>query len=52
MTADERARMEYVCKRIAFEKDPVTFDQLVNELEELLEVKRQRMDPENQINAN
>jgi len=23
MTADERARMEYVCKRIAFEKDPV-----------------------------
>ena len=46
MTPEERERMEYLCGRIAVEKDPVTFDKLVQELNELLEAKHQRIHPE------
>jgi hypothetical protein len=37
MTREEQDRMNELCKRIAFEKDPKAFDQLVRELDELLE---------------
>ena len=46
MTSKERERMEYLCGRIAVEKDPEVFDKLVEELNELLEVKHQRIHPE------
>ena len=46
MTPDEQERMEYLCKRIVTEKDPVVFDELVKELNDLLEVKHGRIHPE------
>jgi len=45
MTSEEQERMNALCKRIAVEKDPTVFDQLVKELEQLLEVKRVRITP-------
>jgi hypothetical protein len=39
MTPEEREQMESLCKRIEVEKDPVTFDRLVKELNDLLEAK-------------
>jgi hypothetical protein len=46
MTPEEQERMEYLCQRIAVEKDPQIFDQLVRELNDLLEVKHGRIHPE------
>lgn len=46
MTPEERQRMDSLCKRIAVEKDPGTFDQLVKELNDLLEQKHERIHPE------
>jgi hypothetical protein len=45
MTRNEQDRMNELCKRIAVEKDPKVFDQLVKELDNLLEVKRVRINP-------
>ncbi len=42
MTAEEREYLEDLCNRITNEKDPVTFDELVLALNELLE-KTQRV---------
>ena len=46
MTPDERERMAILCQRIATEKDPESFDNLVQELNDLLEIKRKRIRPE------
>jgi hypothetical protein len=46
MTPEERRRMDWLCLRIQEEKDPKTFDQLVHELNELLEIKHERIHPE------
>jgi hypothetical protein len=46
MTPDERERMNWLCLRIQDEKDPKTFDALVRELNELLEIKHERIHPE------
>jgi hypothetical protein len=46
MTSEERERMEWLCKRIAEEKDPATFDSLVKQLDDLLAVKSRRIHPE------
>lgn len=46
ITPDERERMNELCKRIMDEKDPVVFDQLCAELNELLKTKHQRIHPE------
>jgi hypothetical protein len=46
MTPDERERMAILCQRIATEKNPETFDNLVQELNDLLEIKRNRIRPE------
>lgn len=43
MTPDERERMEYLCGQIAVEKDPKLFDQLIQELNDLLAVKQGRI---------
>ena len=48
MTSAERERMEYLCGRIAVEKAPEEFDKLVRELNDLLELKHQRIHPEHQ----
>ncbi len=45
MTPDERERMNWLCLRIQDEKDPETFDALVQELNDLLEVKQERIKP-------
>jgi len=37
MTPEERERLEDLCRRVAEEKDPLTFEKLVLELNELLE---------------
>jgi hypothetical protein len=46
MKPEERERMNWLCIRIQEEKDPKTFDQLVRELNDLLEVKHERIHPE------
>ena len=46
MTPEERNKMEELCKQIAVEKDPAKFDRLVFELNELLEIKHQRIHTE------
>jgi len=51
MTSEERAKMEELCKQIAVEKDPEKFDRFVQELNDLLEVKHQRIHPEHKTRA-
>jgi hypothetical protein len=46
MTPEEREKMNELCKQIQIEKNPQVFDQLVQELNELLEVKHERIHPE------
>jgi protein-tyrosine phosphatase len=43
MTAEERERMNWLCSRIADEKNPSVFHELLRELNELMEKKRQRI---------
>ena len=50
MTPEERKRMNWLCLRIQEEKDPKTFDQLVHELNELVEIKHERIHPEHKTN--
>ena len=49
MTPEEREKMHMLCQRIATEKDPATFDKLVKELNDLLEVKHERIHPEHKV---
>jgi len=51
MTPEEQERMEHLCRRIAVEKDPQIFDQLVRELNDLLEIKHGRMHPEHKAKS-
>jgi hypothetical protein len=46
MTDEERDLMNTLCAKIAIEKDPTIFDQLVHELNELLEKKEHRLKPD------
>lgn len=46
MTAEERERMNWLCLRIQDEKDPKMFDDLVQELYDLLAIKHERIHPE------
>ena len=46
MTPEEREKMNDLCQRIQTEKDPETFDRLVQELNDLLELKHERIHPE------
>jgi hypothetical protein len=46
MTPEERDRMGYLCKQIEVETDPETFDRIVNELNDLLELEHDRVHPE------
>jgi hypothetical protein len=46
MTPEEREKMNEICKRIQTEKNPEIFDQLVRELNDLLEIKHERIHPE------
>jgi hypothetical protein len=46
MTREERDRMNFLCRQIQDEQDPAKFDELVLELNELLEVKHERIHPE------
>ncbi|MFZ1010364.1 MAG: hypothetical protein WAN65_26230 [Candidatus Sulfotelmatobacter sp.] len=46
MTPDERERMAILCQRIATEQNPESFDKLVQELNDLLELKRKRIRPQ------
>jgi hypothetical protein len=48
MALDEQERMQYLCERIAIEKDPKLFAELVIELNDLLELKHGRIYPEQQ----
>jgi hypothetical protein len=53
MTPEEADRMQILCKQIITEKNPAVFDKLVLELNELLELKHQRIHPghSNEIGA-
>jgi hypothetical protein len=44
MTPDERERMQLLCEQIAKEEDPEEFTKLVQELNDLLEHKVQRLE--------
>lgn len=44
MTPDEQARMKLLCERIAKEQDQKQFVKLVQELNDLLDRKTQRLD--------
>ena len=46
MTPEEREKMNEICKRIQTERNPEIFDQLVRELNDLLEIKHERIHPE------
>ena len=46
MTPDEREKMNELCKQIQTEKNPIVFDQLVRELNDLIEIKHERIHPE------
>jgi hypothetical protein len=46
MTPEERKLMTELCARIQEEKDPATFDDLVRQLNDLIEVKHERIHPE------
>lgn len=46
MTPDEREKMNELCIRIQTEKNPELFDQLVRELNDLIEIKHERIHPE------
>ena len=48
VTPEERERMNRICEKIQDEKDPNTFDHLVQELLDLLENKHQRIHPGHQ----
>jgi hypothetical protein len=50
MTPDERERMATLCERIATEQDPKKFDELIKDLNDLLELKHQRIHPEHKTN--
>jgi len=43
MTPEERQLVNKLCKRIADEKDPRIFRQLVQELDELMALKEKRL---------
>jgi hypothetical protein len=43
MTPETRERMNSVCRRIQEEQDPVTFCKLINELNDLLAEKGDRL---------
>lgn len=47
MTDQERERLAYLCERIQVERAPKAFDELVMELNQLLEQKRQRTSMKN-----
>ena len=49
MTPEERAKMDELCKRIQVEEDPKIFDRLCRELNDLLEMKHERVHPEHRI---
>ena len=51
MTPEEREKMNELCKRIQTEKNPQNFDQAVRELNELLEIKHERIHPEHKIKS-
>jgi hypothetical protein len=51
MTSEERERMNQLCTRIQEEKDPEKFDDLVQELNELMEAKHKRIHPEHHLPA-
>jgi hypothetical protein len=44
MTPEERERMQFLCDRIAKEKDHNEFSKLVQELNDLLERKEHRLE--------
>ncbi|HEY1679900.1 MAG TPA: hypothetical protein VGG04_19440 [Candidatus Sulfotelmatobacter sp.] len=46
MTPEEREKMNALCEKIAVEKKPEQFDALVRELNDLLERKHERIQPE------
>ena len=48
MSPEERSEMNYLCEKIATEKDGPIFDRLVKELLELLEAKHKRIHPEHE----
>ncbi len=43
MNTEESERLEILCAKIISEKDPVLFEKLVAELNELLSVKEERL---------
>ena len=43
MTPEERERVQYLCSRLQEEDQPITFDGLVRELNDLPEVKHERL---------
>jgi hypothetical protein len=50
MTPEEREQMSRLCGRIAVEKDPTIFNQLVRQLNDLLEKKYHGLSSEQQEN--
>ena len=52
MTPDEREQINYLCKRIESEQDPIAFERLLRELNDLLETKQSRLRPEHRVAPN
>jgi hypothetical protein len=52
VTPEEGEKMNRLCKRIMEEKDPKTFDELVKALNDLLDVKHERIHSEHNKESN
>jgi len=46
LSPEEREKMNELCNRIQTEKNPEIFDNLVRELNDLIEIKHERIHPE------
>ena len=49
MTPEELERLQYLCSRLREEKDPITFEGLVRELNDLLELQHDRIRTEHKL---
>jgi hypothetical protein len=52
MTPEEREKMNELCRRIQDEKDPKLFDELVQQLLQILEAKHERINPGHKTKRN
>jgi hypothetical protein len=46
LTPEEQERLNEICRRVIVEQNPNTFDELVKEMNDLLDTKYERIQPQ------